>query len=251
LAISVGSLSPTINWKTLKAQEFALPPLEEQTRMVLLYSAISETYAEFRLVGDATHALRRAAVARAFHEQGPEWHVSTLGEVADLTIGRTPPRKEKKYWTSDLRHPFCTIADMTGPQVLPTREGVTDVAIAEGKAKRVPAGALLMSFKLTIGRLGFAATDLFPNEAIVWIRPSADVSAEYLKIWLEYQDLESLVGRAVKGKTLNGPALRSIPVSYPSRDVQETFVRMESAIGSFAASTERHQSRIAALRAAI
>ena len=33
LDISVGSLSPTINWKTLKTQEFPLPPLEEQKRI--------------------------------------------------------------------------------------------------------------------------------------------------------------------------------------------------------------------------
>ena len=31
--ISVGSLSPTINWKTLCVQEFPLPPLEEQRRI--------------------------------------------------------------------------------------------------------------------------------------------------------------------------------------------------------------------------
>ena len=32
--ISVGSLSPTINWKTMALQEFALPPIEEQLRIV-------------------------------------------------------------------------------------------------------------------------------------------------------------------------------------------------------------------------
>ena len=32
LAISVGSLSPTINWTTLAAEQFALPPIEEQQR---------------------------------------------------------------------------------------------------------------------------------------------------------------------------------------------------------------------------
>ena len=31
--ISVGSLSPTINWKTLAQEEFALPPLEEQSQI--------------------------------------------------------------------------------------------------------------------------------------------------------------------------------------------------------------------------
>ncbi|MFL4340658.1 restriction endonuclease subunit S, partial [Pseudomonas aeruginosa] len=37
--ISVGSLSPTINWKTMAVQEFVLPPLEEQQRAVHFLSA--------------------------------------------------------------------------------------------------------------------------------------------------------------------------------------------------------------------
>lgn len=36
--ISVGSLSPTINWKTLAKQEFTLPPLEEQRRLARLFT---------------------------------------------------------------------------------------------------------------------------------------------------------------------------------------------------------------------
>ena len=39
-AISVGSLSPTINWRTLASEEFALPPLDEQRRIASLLSAI-------------------------------------------------------------------------------------------------------------------------------------------------------------------------------------------------------------------
>lgn len=34
LSISVGSLSPTINWKALAAEEFLLPPIQEQARLV-------------------------------------------------------------------------------------------------------------------------------------------------------------------------------------------------------------------------
>ena len=46
IQISVGSLSPTINWKTLAVQEFAMPPLEDQVRLV-----------EFLLAAmDAAHA---------------------------------------------------------------------------------------------------------------------------------------------------------------------------------------------------
>jgi|CXWK01.1.fsa_nt_gi restriction endonuclease S subunit len=43
LEISVGSLSPTINWRTLAAQEFPLPPPDEQRRLVEVLSSLDTT----------------------------------------------------------------------------------------------------------------------------------------------------------------------------------------------------------------
>ncbi len=40
--ISVGSLSPTINWTTLKLQEFDLPPLDQQRRIAEILWAVDE-----------------------------------------------------------------------------------------------------------------------------------------------------------------------------------------------------------------
>ena len=113
-----------------------------------------------------------------------------LGDIVELNIGRTPPRGEDRYWTTNVERPFCTISDMTAPRIYPAREGVTELAEREGKARRVPAGALLMSFKLTIGRTAVAGRDLFPNEAIVWIRPREDapVSQDYLRLYLSAYD---------------------------------------------------------------
>ncbi len=42
IEISVGSLSPTINWKTLRVQEFPLPPIEEQKRIAEILWAADE-----------------------------------------------------------------------------------------------------------------------------------------------------------------------------------------------------------------
>lgn len=42
IQISVGSLSPTVNWKTLKAQEFDLPPLDQQRRIADLLWSIEQ-----------------------------------------------------------------------------------------------------------------------------------------------------------------------------------------------------------------
>jgi len=43
LDISVGSLSPTINWKTLAVQEFALPPIAAQLRIVEVMEAADQS----------------------------------------------------------------------------------------------------------------------------------------------------------------------------------------------------------------
>jgi type I restriction enzyme S subunit len=153
------------------------------------------------------------------------WIETSLGEIADLRIGRTPPRNDRRFWTGDLARPFCSIADMVGSEIRPVREGVTELAEGEGKAKRVPQGSLLLSFKLTIGRVGFAAVDLFPNEAIAWIIPkSSDVEPRYLAIWLGHADLRGDSGRAVKGDTLNSVSLRNISVRVPPLAEQRRIV---------------------------
>lgn len=138
---------------------------------------------------------------------------------------------------------------MTNRDVQPSREGVTEAAEHEGKAKRFPAGSLLMSFKLSIGRLGFAQVDLFPNEAIVGIDVSGspEITPEFLAYALEVQDLELFAGQAVKGKTLNRVSLESIPVRYPSMPAQRRIVDLAYALDANIAALENEREQCLAL----
>jgi restriction endonuclease S subunit len=63
LSISVGSLSPTINWKALAKEEFLLPPIQEQARLV-------ETLAAHRAAFESLQELedRLAGVQNAYVE---------------------------------------------------------------------------------------------------------------------------------------------------------------------------------------
>lgn len=59
MAISVGSLSPTINWKTLAVQEFPLPPLDEQRRIAeILWAAEDAVIGYKKVEGELTILLR-------------------------------------------------------------------------------------------------------------------------------------------------------------------------------------------------
>ena len=62
LEISVGSLSPTINWSTLARQEFPLPPLDEQRRIAGLLWAVNEAYQAYVYVRENAEITKKAAV---------------------------------------------------------------------------------------------------------------------------------------------------------------------------------------------
>jgi superfamily II DNA helicase RecQ len=107
----------------------------------------------------------------------------------------------------------------------PKREGVTELAIAQGKAKLAKTGTLLMSFKLTLGKVGYAARDIYPNEAIVMLEPDeTKVLKEFLFAYLSATDISAGSGQAMKGKTLNKKSLAQIPVLVPSLEEQRRIV---------------------------
>jgi len=64
IEISVGSLSPTINWKTLRIEEFPLPPLEEQKRIAEILWAADEAMEKYAKVERTLVSQKRALISR-------------------------------------------------------------------------------------------------------------------------------------------------------------------------------------------
>ncbi len=86
MSISVGSLSPTINWKTLAVQEFALPPRDEQRRIAeILWAADEAVEADLEVIC-AVDKLRRALLENFLTEGLPAWHK----QYVHTDIGRLP-----------------------------------------------------------------------------------------------------------------------------------------------------------------
>lgn len=80
----------------------------------------------------------------------------------------------------------------------------------------IPKGTLLFSFKLTIGKMAFAGTDLYTNEAIAALFPKdSSLDTKFLQFSLKFIDPSSGSSHAVKGKTLNRNGLREIRIPLP------------------------------------
>ena len=66
IKISVGSLSPTINWRDLRNLEFNLPPLEEQRRLAQVLWAMNNTMEDYKKLIKATEDLVKSQFIARF-----------------------------------------------------------------------------------------------------------------------------------------------------------------------------------------
>jgi type I restriction enzyme S subunit len=144
-----------------------------------------------------------------------DWVEKTLGEVSDISMGRTPARLRNDYWGGD--NVWLSIADMKKKTLYNSKEKITKLA-AKG-VPIVPKGTLLMSFKLSIGRLCFAGCDLYTNEAICHFQ-NVQASPHFLYYVLSRTDFALYGKQAVKGFTLNKESLKSVVVSLPTLEEQ-------------------------------
>ena len=101
------------------------------------------------------------------------WTWVRFGQYIRMSIGKTPPRGETKYWTNG-KYPWVSISDMSDyGLVTTTKESVSENAKSLfGEIS--PAGTLIMSFKLTVGRTSLLNTSAYHNEAIISIYPFVD-----------------------------------------------------------------------------
>ncbi len=150
------------------------------------------------------------------------WHDATLDEIADFSAGRTPSRARPEYWEGDASIPWVTIGDMRPhATVRETAERITPAAFADVFGGRCsPRGTLIMSFKLTIGRVATLGVGACHNEAIISIRPKG-VHQDYLGYYLSQVNYADYQDRAIKGQTLNQDKLKRIRVLVPPLPEQQ------------------------------
>ena len=176
-----------------------------------------------------------------------EWQVAPLGQLSDIAIGGTPSRDIGRYWASDGEEgePWVSIADMTQRVLFETKERITSAGIANSNVKRVAAQTVLMSFKLSLGKVAVAGTDLYTNEAIAAFRPGQALDSRFLYYALPDAVSRTATDVAIKGATLNKASLAAIPLRHPALPIQQRIAaiitNVDNAIESTEALIEKHQ----------
>lgn len=224
--ISVGSLSPTINWKTLAVQEFALPPLSEQRKAAEALELFDEQSEAFDSLIAASGQLQRALSIDHFDADHPN-RVS-VANVGTWHSGGTPARGNPSYWGGNI--PWISPKDMKVAELECATETVTSSGVEAG-SKLMPADTVMIVVRGMILAHTFpVARTLVPaafNQDMKALVVSESFRPKYIQYWFEHsaERYLQLVSESSHGtKRLESDKLFSLSVPAVSLDEQDEFI---------------------------
>lgn len=222
--ISVGSLSPTINWKTMAEQEFALPPLDDQQRIIGLLSAVEDQSEAALKALTAATKLRKSVALDAFSKI--EYPKIKMGSVAEIRNGSTPRRANDEFWKGTI--PWLPTGKVNERVIQSADEFITETALSECPLTLIPAGATLVAMigeGQTRGRAAMLAIDSCINQNFGAVIPGGSLDPWYLFYLLEssYEALRHW-SQGTNQHALSCGLLKSFPIPVPPLEVQHGLV---------------------------
>ncbi|AJD25768.1 restriction endonuclease subunit S [Clostridium botulinum] len=148
-----------------------------------------------------------------------------LNELCNINIGKTPSRNKQIYWGKGVK--WLSISDLKDKFINETKEQITEKAISECNMKIVPKDTVVMSFKLSIGKVAILKEDMYTNEAIANfpIKDDTKLIPEYLYYSIKTLDFNN-TDRAVMGATLNKSKLNELKIPYCAVEKQNKIVNV-------------------------
>lgn len=180
-----------------------------------------------------------------------EWKVGRADDFYQINIGKTPPRKEHKWFsTNPADKIWVSIANMgnSGIFISDSSEYLTKEAVDSHNIIMVPRNTILLSFKLTVGRVAIADKELTTNEAIARFILSDDKYMEYLYLYLKNFDYNSLGSTSSIATAVNSKTIKGMQMLQPSDKIIDAFHIQVNPIFEKIRSLTKENSRLSLLR---
>ena len=224
--ISVGGLSPTINWKDLKTQEFEIPPLEEQKILAdKLWAAyrLKEAYMHLLI---ATDEMVKSQFIEMFGNPlfSDEDDAIELREVTEIVLGSTPNSKNERYWNGNLC--WITPSELSDDsfEVANTERHISEDGAKSANLTLMPKGTVLLSTRAPIGKVALTTCPMYCNQGFKNMICTDGINNVFLYYTLKYNKnrLQSM-GTGTTFKELSKKIIESIKISVPPIQAQKEF----------------------------
>lgn len=140
-------------------------------------------------------------------------------EYFDISIGKTPPRKEPQWFSTNPKDvTWVSISDMgtCGLYISESSEQLTRKAIDRHNVKIVPDNTVLLSFKLTVGRIAITDGEMTTNEAIAHFKTDKKEINEYLYCYLKCFNYQTMGSTSSIATAVNSKIIKGMPFVVPT-----------------------------------
>ncbi len=252
---------------TFRLIDIKLPPLSDQRRIASILSSLDRKIELNNKINADLEEMAQAIFKNWFVDFEPfkdgkfldselgmipeGWKVGRADDFYQINIGKTPPRKEHKWFsTNPADKIWVSIANMgnSGIFISDSSEYLTKEAVDSHNIIMVPRNTILLSFKLTVCRVAIADKELTTNEAIARFILSDDKYMEFLYLYLKKYDYNSLGSTSSIATAVNSKTIKGMQMLQPSDNVIDAFHIQVNPIFEKIRSLAKENSRLSLLR---
>lgn len=237
-ALSNSAGQSNLSGRLVREIKVLAPPIPEQKKIAKILSTWDKAINTIQALINASKQQKKALMQqlltgkKRFPGFSEKWVKVKFQDVLHIEIGGTPSRSEPKYWDEQkmTKNRWLSIRDLKGNFISDTSEYISDIGIIKSNVTLIPAGTIVMSFKLTIGRCAYLGVDCYTNEAIcaLLIKNKKEVNNHYLFHALGAVDFDQEIDQAIKGKTLNKAKLKRLRLYLPKLEEQKKISKVLS-----------------------
>ena len=207
---------------TFQTLEIDIPDVTEQRKIVDLLETIRE---KIELNNAINNNLLEQVLAlyrnRFVDTVNNERKIYRADEYFDISIGKTPPRKEPQWFSTNPQDvTWVSISDMgtCGLYISSSSEQLTKEAVDRHNVKIVPDNTVLLSFKLTVGRIAITNGEMTTNEAIAHFKTDKKEINEYLYCYLKCFNYQTMGSTSSIATAVNSKIIKGMPFIVPTDD---------------------------------
>lgn len=215
---NTSSIATAVNSKILKNIILRLPEMDKQKKVVKILRSLDRKIELNNQINNNLHEIINYIYKKSFINLENK---KRADEIAEITIGKTPPRNIRECFSNDVKDmKWISISDLgkCGTFIFDTNEKLTLDAVKKYNVKIIPKETLILSFKLTVGRIAITTEKMATNEAIAHFNLYDDKIKYYLYSYLKNFDYGKLGSTSSIATAVNSKIIKAMPIYIPNEE---------------------------------